>query len=332
MPKEDLNLPRVDILVAVFNGVPFINQSIKAIRAQSYPNINLIVIDDGSTDGSSDLLNKILTKDDTYIKIPDNSGLINALNIGLQHCKEMFVLRTDIDDICHPSLIEELVGFMNKNRDYVACGANMIQFPCYSEIIYPENNDELKAVTLYKAPFSHSCVMINRGLAGDELYYAQAMKSVEDVDLWSRLISKGKFHNLQKFLLFYRVSANQITKKKTYEMERKVGLYRISYNFSIKYLNLDAELANIYARVLSDYKHNSINHTIKTDLRVYSRICNEFKSSKYFENVLWRQVILNKFVLYLSNKSNFNILKSAYMSPNLALRVLKLKFVKLFNK
>jgi glycosyltransferase involved in cell wall biosynthesis len=332
MLEKDLKLPKVDVLISVFNGIDFINQCINAIRAQTYPNINLVIIDDGSTDGSTELIQQNLTNYDTYIKLPSNSGLINALNVGLSHCKAQFILRTDIDDVCHPSLVEELAIFLHNNRDYVACGTNMIQFPSYGEIIYPEDDLELKAVTLYKAPFSHSCVMINRELAGDELYYSKVMKSVEDVELWSRLFTKGKYFNLQKFLLYYRVSENQITKHNSYHVERNVGLFSVYYNFGVNQLNLDCELAKIYAGILSDTEYQINDNSIQNVLKLYRRTCTEFYKSKYFENVRWNQVLLNKFVFHLSNKNIYQIFKSAYLSPSIAFRVLKLKSITTLTK
>lgn len=328
MHEDNINIPGVNVLISVFNGVEFINQSLKAIRLQSYKNIHLVIIDDGSTDGSSDMLKKYLSKKDKYIKISENTGLINALNEGLKHCNEKYILRTDIDDICHPFLVEELVRFMQENNDYVACGANMIQFPQYSEFIYPEFNYELKAVTLYKAPFSHSCVMINRELAAEELYYSNDMKSVEDFDLWTRLISKGKFYNLQKFLLFYRVSNNQITKHTNYQIERKNGLFKVYYNFSLNNLKLNPELSKLYALIILNLECDKNFISIKIILKLYKRICSEFYNIDFFEKTNWKKVILNKFVFYLLDMNLFELMKYAYLSPNLVLRVLK---IKIFN-
>src|ERR1700736_3109855 len=95
--------PIVDVLIPVYNGAPTVRESLNSIRAQTIRDIRIVVIDDGSTDATVEILAELAREDPRIVTIrKPNGGIVDALNLGLQHCRAEFLARFDADDIAYP--------------------------------------------------------------------------------------------------------------------------------------------------------------------------------------------------------------------------------------
>lgn len=120
-------LPLVSVILPSFNHRRFVGESIDSVLRQTYPNIQLIVIDDGSTDGSADYIASLAEQHGFEFIAQSNSGVIATLNRAKQLVRGKYVSFTASDDFYHPQKIERLVNFMELHPEYALVHAKIIQ-------------------------------------------------------------------------------------------------------------------------------------------------------------------------------------------------------------
>ena len=111
--------PLVSIILPVFNSEEFLSESISSIINQTYDHFELIIIDDASTDKSSNLIKSFKDSRVIYIKNERNLGIASSLNIGIKKAKGKYLARMDDDDISEPKRLDKQVRFMEENT---SCG------------------------------------------------------------------------------------------------------------------------------------------------------------------------------------------------------------------
>ncbi|HEX2257915.1 MAG TPA: glycosyltransferase family 2 protein, partial [Afifellaceae bacterium] len=122
--------PAVTVLMAVHNCARFLEEALTSVAAQELTDYEFIIIDDGSTDGSSQILTDAAAVDHRIrlFRNETNIGLTRSLNIGLQHARGAYVARLDGDDICMPERLARQLAFLEHSPDHVAvaCGYTLI--------------------------------------------------------------------------------------------------------------------------------------------------------------------------------------------------------------
>lgn len=192
--------PLVSVIMAVYNGEKYVAEAIKSVLSQTYDNIQLLVTDDGSTDGTPEILSRLSASDDRIIVTRiDNRGLSGARNASLEKVVGEIITFIDSDDIYHPEAIENLVRLMKSgDADVVAGGLIMTEKepagwrekPLKVDSVKHLSGEEALVCSLYQRPAINSvCQLTVRGslFRGDNglrfiegLYY-------EDLELTSRL-------------------------------------------------------------------------------------------------------------------------------------------------
>ena len=209
----------VAVIMSVYDGdnIQYVEQSIDSILSQSYKKLSLFVYLDGVT--NNNIRSYVEGIADNYSNVysfysKDNNGLAYALNFLINKVKTMgnytYIARMDADDISDIERISEQVIFLKNNTDISILGTNCIEINELGDIIYrkkmPETHDELKNFIFKRSPLIHPSVMFRGAIIGDVVYNV-ALKNTQDYYLWVDLISKQyKFHNLQKFLIKFRVA------------------------------------------------------------------------------------------------------------------------------
>jgi glycosyltransferase involved in cell wall biosynthesis len=120
---RDEQAPLVSIVIPVYNGEKYLADSLDSVLCQTYQNWELIIINDGSTDSTEQLILNYQDKRIKYLRNDDNKGIIFSLNRGLRESKGVYIARLDADDIALPFRIEKQVEFLSENPDYVMCGS-----------------------------------------------------------------------------------------------------------------------------------------------------------------------------------------------------------------
>lgn len=200
-------MPKVSILMPVYNAEQYLSQALDSIVSQSFEDWELILINDGSTDGSESI---IMDYDDErifYIKNPVNLKLIKTLNKGIDYCGGQYIARMDADDICHPDRLKHQVEFLDSHPQVLMCGtAAAVIDNCGKQTgnIYNLTSDDYLQINLMFSPsFIHPSMMIRTEVL-KENKYDEAYKHVEDYDLWCRIAKLGKVANIDDELLRYR--------------------------------------------------------------------------------------------------------------------------------
>lgn len=112
----------VSIIIPIYNVETYLEECVQSIIAQTYADWELILVDDGSTDGSSQIARNWQCRDNRIKYFyKENGGVSSARNYGLDHSQGDFIMFVDSDDICHPQLLEKLISFMIEGNDITAC-------------------------------------------------------------------------------------------------------------------------------------------------------------------------------------------------------------------
>ena len=252
LPDFGGDKPLVTVLMTAYNAEKFIKQSLDSILNQTYKNLEIIVVDDGSTDQTL-LIVKNLQKLDYRIKVfqmKKNSGPSLASNFGIKKAKGEFIARMDADDISFPNRIEKQVKFLIINPEVVLAGGQCILIDKDGKIT-GNKKFPLDHTTIYKSLFSinpiqhPSCIVNMRLLPKTKFVYHNHSVLAHDLELVFELSQYGKLANLKDTILYYRQYATSLslrnpkeTFKATIEIRKKaVREYGYRPSFSAKLVN-----------------------------------------------------------------------------------------------
>ena len=187
--------PIVTILTTVRNGEDFIEQCVNSILDQTFKNFEYIILNNGSTDGTANILNKFT---DPRLKIvhQKNLGVSTSLNKGVRLSRCDLIARIDADDYCFPSRLERQVEVMNQHPDVVLCGSRWLELIAgklsEQRVAFIETDQAIrKSMSLFN-PFGHSAVMFRKKTFFKAGGYNCQFKYGQDYDLWLRMLSFGK--------------------------------------------------------------------------------------------------------------------------------------------
>lgn len=234
---ESAKQPLVSVLMPVYNAAAFITASLNSILTQDYTQLEVIIVDDGSTDQSLDIVQSFFDQRIVIIRNPENIGLAASLNKAIRISTGFFLARMDADDIAHPSRISRQVNFMLNNPDVDVLGSSM-QYFGKSRFLnhFPETHEACKSYLMLNVCFGHPAVMFRRHVfdSSENFYNPHLRQYSEEYDLWCRLVDKYRFHNLQEILLFYRTYPPAM--KSHAENKRIVNSSIIRKNYLTSYL------------------------------------------------------------------------------------------------
>ncbi len=222
-----LNMPKISVIMPVYNGGKYLKEAIQSVLDQTYNDFEFIILDDGSTDGSTRIVESFSDDRIKLVKL-GHGGIVSTLNEGLKISSGEYVIRSDADDVSLPERFEKLLNYMEANKQVGVCGSWATSINNKDEIIgemkYPPiQNNEIKKYSLLHNPFIHPSVIFRKevvlGVGGYRNF-----KHNEDYELWTRVLRKKNGHNIPEPLIKYRIHLDQITKKANFKM-RLNGIY-----------------------------------------------------------------------------------------------------------
>jgi glycosyltransferase involved in cell wall biosynthesis len=217
----------ISVLIPVYNCAQYVTAALNSILTQTFPDFEVLIIDDGSTDNTVHLIKDLDDPRITLIQKPHNTGITDSLNMGIELAQGKFIARMDGDDISVSTRFEEQVAFLEHDPSLVVCGS-WTQILSTGEIIKrPVEHDEIKTTLLVANCVLHPTVMIRTSFLRDNnLKYNRLLEPSEDYDLWVRMIKKGRFYNIPKALLMYRLHDSQTSEQKRSEQNIKANTIR----------------------------------------------------------------------------------------------------------
>lgn len=210
-------IPTVSVLMPVFNGDQYLANAIDSVLAQTFRDFEFIIFDDGSTDGTTKILQNF-EKSDNRIRVyhqSKNLGIVATLNKSLTLAKGKYIARMDADDICLPDRLENQIAFLEKHPEVGVLSGNIQLIDCNGKtstfLKFPESNTKILWSFCYFCPIVHPAVMMRRQIVLDAGGYRNVRPHAEDYDLWIRLSQNTQFANLPRVLLKLRKHESNIT-------------------------------------------------------------------------------------------------------------------------
>lgn len=236
--------PLISVLIPCFNSMPYLPEAIESIMNQNYQNLEILCINDGSTDETGEVLDKYASQD-RRIKVIHNKTnlkLITTLNKGVQLASGQYIARMDADDISLPTRLEKQLKYLEKHKHvdivstnkYMISEKNHILTKSLTRNTLPETS--LFVSFLYR-PIGHPELLGKASVFKDNPFKKEKHTlHTEDYELWTRLLRKGyQMSNLKEPLYKFRVNQSSVSRKYTgLQDENFITSANIHYNTFFK--------------------------------------------------------------------------------------------------
>lgn len=213
----------VSVLMPVYNSARYLDEAISSVLRQSHDDFELVILDDGSNDGSSEIIRRRAESDSRIrAEFQENRGISPALRRLVDMAAHPLLARMDSDDVAHPDRLQRQVAFMESHPDCVAVGSRALFIDPDGDVLYPyidwfthEAVDEQLMRPMIG--ILHPTVMMRRQAVVDVGNYRDDFRHVEDLDLFLRLAEAGRVANVPEILLRYRLHAKSVSHSHTLE-------------------------------------------------------------------------------------------------------------------
>lgn len=215
------------VLLPVYNASSYVRRAVQSVLDQVFSDFELIIIDDGSKDGSVEILSQFSDPRIRLLVHGENRGLIATLNEGIAASRGIYVARMDADDICKRDRLQVQWEFLQAHHEVgVVGGAYETIGEKRSRRIYlPEDDAAIRCRMLFASPFAHPAVMMRASLLKQH-NYPTGLVGAEDMALWIRLSGVTQMANLPEVLLKYRIHEAQESKvKAAQKMESRLRIF-----------------------------------------------------------------------------------------------------------
>jgi glycosyltransferase involved in cell wall biosynthesis len=226
---------KVSVIIPTYNRGNLIIKSIKSVLNQTFKNLEVIVIDDGSSDNTEHLVNKITDKRLKYVKLSSNKGSSNARNIGIKNANGQFISFQDSDDIFYPNKIEkQLKNIINRNSILDFCKINVIYNSTYSYLIpnKRQENSILKGdifnELISRGNFISTQSMLIRTNYMKKHLFDIDMPRLQDYDVILGMIPKVKISYTKEVLVDLHIQNNSITRSPR-KLKKAINMLLIHY-------------------------------------------------------------------------------------------------------
>lgn len=209
-------VPAISVVMPVFNGGQFLTTSVDSILAQSERDFELIVIDDGSTDGSATVLRDYAARDDR-VRVIDQPhlGIVAALNRAQRAVRAPLIARMDADDLAHPDRLARQREALADNPDVAVLGSAVTLIDDQDRVVgqcrYPIRPDRVeRSLRIGINALAHPAVMMRTAVLAEVGGYDPRFSHSEDFELWLRIARRFAIANLPEPLLSHRLHSDSV--------------------------------------------------------------------------------------------------------------------------
>lgn len=215
-------MSKISVLIPCHNASIWISDSVRSISAQTHKDLEILIYNDGSTDGSEEIIERLAATDPRIIPLGEstNRGIVHALNTMLHKASGGYIARMDADDISLPQRLERQLRFLEEQKIDL-CGTWLQEFGggIPRPVRWHTSPQALKAAMLFQNTICHPTIMAKREVF-EQFQYRSEYNLAEDYDIFVRALSKFKLANMPEVLLRYRRHPQQATKDKRSRMEQ----------------------------------------------------------------------------------------------------------------
>ena len=304
------NRSLLSVVMPVYNAEKHLGYAIQSVLNQTHKNLELIIINDGSTDKSREIAGSFYDSRIRYFDNETNSGIVFSRNRGVELSMGDFIGMVDADDVVYPEKFEKQINFLSKNPDFGLVGSwvkfiddNGNRLPGSWKLNAPA--EMIPSIMLFKNYFLQSAVLYKNECL-KAFSFSKGYDIVEDYLIWYQMLKKYKGWNLNDYLVDYRIHNNSITKRRK---QRMACLDKNIFKIQFKDLGINASEEEIELHLLikgddSIYKTDtllSIEKWLKK-LEVHNKLHKRY-NQKYFSRTIgnrWLKACIKKQLFSLS--------------------------------
>lgn len=225
-PQRVYKVPAVSVLMPSFNAGTFLRVAVESVLLQSFTDLELIIVDDGSTDDSFEALDGLNDGRIRVVRNKQNLGLVESRNIALAHAQAPLIACLDADDIALPTRLEKQVARFEADPNLALLGSQAYlvdaQGKPFGVVDVPSSSQEIRRTILRHNNIVQSSVMARRSVLNAVGGYPRDFSLAEDYALWLRVIMDYKVMNLAERLVCYRIHERQVSIQKLQKMVQTV--------------------------------------------------------------------------------------------------------------
>ena len=208
-----MGAPAVSVLIIVHNRAGTIGAAVRSVLAQSFADLELVVVDDGSTDNTAEVVGSFTDPRLRLVRTSPNQGIPLARNRALAEARGRYIAWLDSDDVCHPERIQVQHNYLERHSrtDMIGSAARKIRADgtlMTAGRVPFRSHDEIRALLLFRSAFQQSSIF-GRAEAIRAVPYDPAFPVCEDVDMFARFTDRFSAENQPKFLIARRIHAGQ---------------------------------------------------------------------------------------------------------------------------
>lgn len=207
-------MPRVSIIMATYNRAALLPKAVESVRAQTFRDWELIVIDDASSDDTPEVLAALKKNEPrlaAVLRNDQNLGISKTYNKGFRAAKGEYIAMIDDDDAWIPEdKLEEQVKFLDGNPECAGCGGGVVVVDASGRELYrylkPRDDGEIRRYMLYSNPMANSTTVFRRQAAERAGWYDESIRYSGDRDFWLKMGLQGKLYNFPLYFSYYTMS------------------------------------------------------------------------------------------------------------------------------
>ena len=295
-----LNKPKISVIMSVYNGEKYLREAIESILNQTFIDFEFLIVNDGSTDGSLEIIQSYQDERIRVINNEQNIGLTKSLNKAIKQARGEYIARQDADDISLPNRFEEQIKYFEKHPEVALLGTSVYKIDEQGKVVGRVIVPAKPSGNLLKGnQFSHGSTMFKREVVDRLGGYNELFRYCQDYELWARIAKYYEVRNLPQVLYKLRFHGENIRSLKRNES----ALYHL---LAIRLVNndLDEEILEVIKDkgILSLYSYLTKSekiyfHTAVADMNMRN---NNMKAAR---KEYWKVFTLNPF----SIRNNANI-------------------------
>ena len=271
---------KISVIMPAYNAALFIEEAIASVLAQTFTDFELIIVNDGSTDGTAAIIQSFRDPRIVLIQQP-NRGVAAALNTGLQHAKADYIARFDADDVCYPTRLQKQYAFMQQHPEYSIVGSAVDYMEQEGDYVFtyypPATSDcEIQLAKYHTCPFIHSSVLYHKETILQQGGYNTDAHSFEDHLLWMHALQESKGYNIQQPLIRVRLNPQSVTID---EKWRTKAFHRIKQR-ALQKGNLTASEARQLGHILSKQNNQQVKEGAYHALLAKKYLWNNYQPEK----------------------------------------------------
>lgn len=317
--------PAITVLMPVYNAGVHLREAIDSILAQTFTAFEFLIVNDGSTDKSEEIILSYNDPRIRYIKNETNLRLIATLNKGIDMATGKYIARMDADDISEPNRLQLQYDYMEKNPEVAICGSWFKMFGDRNDTVkYVDGHNHIMAKMLYQCHFCHPSVILRKAaLQSFDVKFDPFYIHAEDYDFFTRIGEKFKLGNIQQVLVHYRTHLQSVSQQNKNIQNNKSTLIKQRLFEHAGVIATEADL-EIY-RTLGQHEYKADVNYLNHARILLERMLEGNEKTGYFDKPffrkyladLWFNATYNTTVTGQSYKLYFSSVLSSYKPLNL---------------